>query len=603
MPISNRTPPKDLSKGLAVSETTLRKADEALKNAQAMGLKPDEVQVLETARDTLLDARVRTEFPVLSRVLEDIKGKLEAGESLSFTPAQTQGLLDIMQDLSFAENAMLNKLRDLDVIPKEQFDAFVQPHKDSTNELHGSTGRKAKWGLASFANMGASSAIGYGVAIAAGGPVGAVGALAASTIWGMTVGQKIGGKISENAFIEGALLGMNQAQGKEVVSEVMLLASRAVSGDILVDNNGSLKDRLQREIAVGDMLVGARQKSGEQFAELELPFVDISAKWLEGLPKIAEGLEKGTLSEVEARAAIMALRGQVLDEKGLESVAQTALSTYVKDADGQQLLLVRQLSSFADNLVKHLQENGGKPDATMQQTAAAMVMIYQMAGEKVGALDERGMKLLGLAAAGEKLTDAQVKELDTQVAAKAKATLAKKEPELEVTSSDALKQARLAFDVLWKTVVPSFQDAGDAPVAKRMKAEKLDDGSYQVSGTFKGGFLGLGNEGEFSVKVDAVGQVSAESIHIDLGADFMKDAAKTALAGYAELAGIYDKPTLHLLSNSIESSSASPRDVKVTKQGKAPDDNYELTARLGDKNVKLEITPMGMVAWDKLELS
>jgi hypothetical protein len=285
--------------------------------------------------------------------------------------------------------------------------------------------------------------------------------------------------------------------------------------------------------------------------------------------------------------AILELRGQVLDEKGLEKVAKTALATYVKDSDGQQLLLVRQLADFADNLVTHLKDNGGQVDATLQQTATAMVMIYQMAGERAGAIDDRGMKLLSLAAGGEKLTDAQVRELDTQVLQKAQATLAKKEPELEVTSSDALAQARLAFDVLWGTVVPSFQDVSGAPTARRMRAEKLDDGAHQVTGTFRGGFLGLGNEGEFSVKIDAVGQVDADSIHIDLGAGFMRKAAAAALEGFAELAGL----------------SGKPRNVQVAKQGKAPDDNYELTARLGDKNVKIEITPMGMVAWDKIALS
>lgn len=584
MPISNRTPAKDLKKNLTVAETTLRKADEAVQKAQELGLKPEEVEVLEKSRDVLLDARIRSEFPVVSRIFEDIKGKLEAGEELELSKPQIEGLLDVMEDLSFAENSVLNKLRDLGVISEADFDAFVQPHRDASNELRTGGMRKAKYGALSFANMSAGTALGMGVAIAAGGPVGTLGAIAVSMGYGMVVGKKIGGKINEAAFLENASLGMNQTQGKEAMSEVMLIASRAISGQAAMDTGGTFLDRLQRDLEIGNMMVNARVGSGAGFAALEKPFVEMAASYLEGIGGVAAKLEKGELTEAQAKKAVFDVRNQSLAETNLEQVAQLAITAYVKDPDGQKLALIRQMAASGADLAQELADNDGSLSAESIQTLATMLMLYHNASDNVGAISERGKKLLVKLANGEKLDEGGVKQFQSQVAGFAQKQLEERGPELEVTGSDAKKTAQEAFSVLWGTVVPGFQELEDAPVAKKLRHKELPDGGYEVSGTFKGGFLGWGSEGDFKVKIDNVGNVDSESMQIDLGEDFMKDAAKVAFETFAEQTGLGGKVS----------------DVEVVKQGKAPDDNYELTARVGGQSGKVQITPMGFVAWDKM---
>jgi len=587
MPISNRTPPKDLKKSLTVVENTLRKADEAVKSAVQLGLQPEEQAVLEKSRDVLLDARIRSEFPVVSRIFQDIKGKLEAGETLELTPEQTQGLLDVMGDLSYAENAVLNKLRDLNVIPAEQFDAFVKPHRDASNELQTSTSRKAKYGALSFANMSAGTALGMGVAMAAGGPVGTIGALAVGMGYGMIVGKKVGGMISEKAFIENASLGMNSAQGKEVTSEVMLIAARAIGGAAVLGEGGTLLERLKSDVEVGNLMVSARVGSGLGFQALEQPFIDMAATYLEGAGAVIEKLEKGEINEAEAKQEIFGVRNQALSETNLESVAKTAIITYVKDPDGQQLALLRQLASTSAGLVQQLAEGDGVVPDESKQTVETMLMLYQTAGAKIGGLSDRGLKLLGRIAQGEKLDAGAMKQFDSQVNQFAATTLAEKGPGLEVTGSDAKKTAEEAFDVLWGTVVPGFQELEDAPVAKKLASKQLDDGSWEVTGTFEGGFLGWGSEGDFKVNISSVGDISADSLEVDLGDNFMRKAARAAFETYAEQTG---------LSGSIE-------DVSITKSGSPPDDNYELTADLRGQTLNVEITPMGIVAWDKMSVA
>jgi hypothetical protein len=585
MPISNRTPPKDMGKTLAVTENRLRGASDSIKSAQELGLKPDEVEVLEKARDVLLDARVRQEFPVLSRVFENIKSKLEGGESLELTEPQTRALLDMMGDHSFAENEILNKLGELGVIPKDQFDSFVKEAKDMTRTVQNTTKDKAKWAFANFGNIGVASAMGYGIAFAVGGPAGALGAVAVSTIWGYTGGKKIQGAIAERAFIEGAVKGMNAAQGQEVGSELMLLTGRAATGEIF-SGDGTLLDNLKREVELGKMLGEARAASGLGVQSLETSFMMMSQAWMAGLEPILEKLESGKMSEAEARQAIFEVRGKALNEATLEVTAQIALANYVQDPDGQVLALLRQMKVSSDAAMKDLKDNGGKASQETRDTVATMVMLYQTSTAKIGGVSDRGMELLNMVAKGEDLNPNQLKQFESQVVANVDKSLTDREPDLKTNKSDARKQAELAFDVLWSTVVPSFQEMAEAPTATKMNAKKLDDGSWEVTGKFKGGFLGMGSEGDFSVQLSDIGQIDVSSISIDLGEDFMKDAAKVAFETYAEQTGVGGKVS----------------DLKMEKAGKAPDDNYVMTGKVGGKAAKVEITPMGFVAWDKLSV-
>ncbi len=590
MPISNRTPPKVISQNLAVTENQLRKGTDGIKTAEgSYGFNDDDKAVLQKAKDVLLNARIQNEFPIVARVLGDVVKRVEGGEKLEWTPEQTKGFLDLVGELSYAENDTLNKLRDLGVIPAEQWDSFVTPHKDQTNLLQSGFARKAKWGLASMGGMLPTLVLGYGAAIAIGGPLGALAALGASTTFGMTVGKKVQEKIGTAAFLENSKLGVNADKGEEVTSEAMLLTSRAAQGDVLLDTEGSLLDRLKREAALGDMVVQARASSGTPIGPLEQPFIDIAAKYLEGLGPIADKLDKGQLTETEARKAVFDLRAHALDAGKLDGVAKIALSTYVNYPDGQKLVFLRQLATSSEQLVEHLKQNGGKASETERGEAAAMIQIYHATQGELGTLSMDALSMLATVANNIPLKPEQIQILEDQVAGPAAKLSAELEPKLVATPDVAVKQAKLAFDVLWGTVVPSFNEIKDAPVAKGIKTTPLEGGGFEVSGRFKGGilsFLGIGSEGNFSVKVDDAGHVDADSMKIDLGPKFAKYVGGKAFETYKDMIGL-----------KVGTSGVDVDDNKTA------DGRYTVRGRVGDMNGNVEVSPMGMVAWDTMKVT
>lgn len=587
MPISNRTPPKVLAGNLAINETKLRKAKDGIEGAESFPFTADDKAVLDKAKDVLLNARIRTEFPVVARILDDVVKRTEGGESLQWTPEQTKGFLNLVGELSFAENDTLNKLRDLGVIPQGDWDSFVKPHKDATNEAQGGAGRKLKYGSLSFGAMMPTMVLGFGVAMAVGGPAGALMALAASTTFGMTAGTKLQEKIQSSAFLENAKLGVNASAGKEVTSEAMVITTRAAAGDVF--RAGNFLDHLKQEQALGDMMVQARASSDQPISPLEQPFIDIAAQYLEGLGPIIAKYDAGKLTEIDARKAVMELRGQALDANKLDGVAKAALATYVNHPDGQKLVFLRQLAETSEQLVEHLAKNGGKADATMRGEAAAMIQIYSATGGQLGTLSLESLAILASVANNVPLDATQQAILKKDVMVPAQTMRDELEPKLVATKDVAISQAKAAFDVLWGTVVPSFNDIKDAPVAKGITATKLPDGGYEVSGKFKGGFLafmGIGSTGEFKVKISDAGHVDPASMKIDLGEKFAKFAGEKALEMWTKNVGI---------GAGVHSVGV---DDKKTDEGR-----YVVRGGVGDLAGKVEVSALGLVAWNTLKVT
>jgi hypothetical protein len=587
MPISNRTDKKTLDKTLAYQEAGLKKGSDGIDTAQkSANFSAEDQQVLAKAQDVLLNKRLETEFPIVQRVLLDAQQRLQNGEKLEWTPDQTKGFLSILEDLSFTENDALHKLSDLGVIPKDQWDAFVKPAQDQTNQVQATIGRKAKWMLASMGVSVPQMGIAYGAIIAVGGPAGALTALLLSTGYGLTVASKMQKAIGEKGFVENAMLGVNAAQGKEVSSEPMLLTARLAENDLLTSKEGTLADRMKQEVAMGDMLVGARQSSEMGITPIEQPFIDIAADYLAGLGPIEQKLEKGSITETEARKEIMDLRGKCLDSSRLDSVAKVALSTYVNHPEGQRLLFVRQLAETSQNLVDELKKSGGIPSDGMRQDAAAMLQVYSMTKGDVGKVDMASLGLLAQVMGKQPLNETQIGLLQANVATPARTLADQLEPQLKLSPDTAIKQAKLAFDVLWGTVVPSFNEIKDQPVAKGIQTKALPDGGYEVSGKFKGGilsFLGIGSEGNFSVKLNDAGQVDPQSMKIDLGPKFAKFAGAKALETWSRDTGL--------------NKSVSGVDVASS------DGKYVVTGDVGSMRGRVEVSPMGMVSWDTLKVT
>ena len=165
---------------------------------------------------------------------------------------------------------------------------------------------------------------------------------------------------------------------------------------------------------------------------------------------------------------------------------------------------------------------------------------------------------------------------------------AKLEPELRASKDVAIEQAKLAFDVLWGTVVPSFNEIKDAPVGKNFSAKPLPDGGFEVSGNFKGGmlsFLGIGSEGKFSVKIDEAGQVDPKSVSIDLGPKFAKYAGAKALEMWSKDTGLGKKV------------SGATVDDRMGADGR-----YTVRASIGSSmRGSVEVSGMGLVAWDTMK--
>jgi hypothetical protein len=336
------------------------------------------------------------------------------------------------------------------------------------------------------------------------------------------------------------------------------------------------------------MIVKARASSGMPIGPLEQPFISIGAKYLEGIAPIAEKLEKGQITEIEARQAIMDVRGKALDANALDGVAKLALSTYVNYPQGQKLVYVRQLAETAQGLVDDLKKNGGVVGDDMRSEAAAMLQIYSMSKGELGKLDLPSLGLLAQVVNKAPLDAKQIQAVQTGIADPARTMREQLEPQLKATSDVAVKQAKLAFEVLWGTVVPSFNEIKDQPVAKGIQTKALPDGGFEVSGKFKGGilsFLGIGSEGDFKVKVDDAGRVDPESMKIDLGPKFAKFAGGKALETWAKGTGIG------------KSASGVEVDDKKTADGR-----YTVRGDVGSMHGKVEVSAMGMVAWDTMKV-
>jgi hypothetical protein len=608
---------KNLAKTLTNSEELLQPTEMSLKDiAAAPDLRADEVAALRTAGAALLEIRVRREFPILGRVLDDVLSRLKDGTPPKpLSDGETRALVELMGTLSHAQNDALVFLKNRNIIQSPQWDKIVVPHRDASNVEGDKHLNKAKWGVLNAANLSSPVAAAILVStVASGGILGMVGATAVAIGMGMTVTKNVAGKLGTDARVEARTIGMDALEGKEVASEAVLIASRLAEGLVFIDTSaelprsaadaffgvpkkkadpkpGEFAQKLGTEVELGTMVLNAREKAGLDWSPEEQPFIPLTTGWYYGLADLLEKHEKTPLSDTQLRQAAFELRGEVMKPADLENVAKafitTSLAANIGDDPGRQgLVLLDHVQKQGRALLAQLQKANGVPTDETKSAAQSLAALDGLVRKELQGKVPAGLvATLKDVAAGKTLDRAgqaaMAKGLDG-----AKANFDDLKQSSGLTYSDATDRAKEAFATLWGAVLPSFQDVkrGDVPKLKVANVVSDGQGRIDVTGTVKHGWFG--SEGSFSMKLTSAGLVDPESIKMDLGPTFAVSAAKNAVERAGAMLG---KDAMVWVADLLPKAKA--------------DDPYVVRCSLaGGKKCDVAVTAMGMVDWSTVRI-
>lgn len=582
MPLTIGPNDKNLAKTLTGSEELIAPTQMNLKTiAAAADLAPDEVAALRGAGEVLLQVRVRREFPVLGRVFDDLLSRLKDGTPTKpLTEGETRALVELMGSLSHAEHDALVLLKNRGVIQSQHWDAVVVPHRDASNAEQDARLNKAKWGLANIANM--SAPVGAAIlvsTVASGGVIGMVGATAVALGMGLTVTPKIGKEIQTAGRVEARTLGMNALEGKEVSSEVVLMASRLAEGAVF-EGKGRIGERLNTEVELGTLALNAREKAAIPWSPEEQPFMPLAQDWYYGLADLLAAHEKQPMNDAALRGKAFALRGEVMRPERLEVLAKGFIATTLAartevDPKLQGLVYLGHVVETTEQIAAALQKSGGKPTDDVKEAASSLVQLAELVRPEIkGHMPASLKKALSELAAGGTTTSL------TQGVADARRTLDDERRASGLYREEAKNQVKLAFRALWGQILPSFQDVKDTPKLKIKQTEPDVDGGYVVRGAVKHGWFG--SEGSFEMKLSSAGLVDADSIKIDLGPTFAVQAAKNAFERAGEMLG----------------KDVRVRIADLVQAGTAGGDPYVVRCMLdGGATCDVKVSAMGMVDW------
>jgi hypothetical protein len=568
---------KQLRSTLANSAQQIDPVVDQLKGLSiAPDLKADEVAALKKAVEVGIKLQLRREFPILERVVDNLLSRLQTGEDLKpLTTVESRALVDLLGSLSDAENEALNYLRGAGLIREADWKDVVEPHRAESNKIQRTEVKKVKWGLAVGANGLAPAVAAISLSMLIPGIGGAIGAVAMATGMGLAVTPKIHEKINVSSRIEGRALGMNVIEGRETMSELVLLAARVADGDVF---KGNIQENVEREVALGNLLLESRGRAGIQTGAYEGEFRDMARDYHMGLAGIAEQNATTPMDGGAMRKEIYDLRaGLMAPEKVTPLVQLVGAINIPTDTDTRVMVAHRQVA----NLFKLLGEQAAAGGPEAQGTAIYLNHALPLLDDEVqGAVTSVMRNLVSKIGKGEVLTaedKALLKDCGVELSRIADAKIERD----GLDYGRAEDRAREVLAVMLEQVLPSFGEEMGDPKFRDVRAFG-EDGGFTVKGAFKSGLFS--NEGSFELKLHRDGTVDMDSFKLDVGPKRARTVAEAAAKEAASM----------LLGRAAS--------VSVNGISGGGDKNYVADVSIDGKRAKVEVTPMGLVDWSSIKV-
>ncbi len=537
-------------------------------------LKPDEASVLRSAAEVVIKLQLRREYPILERVLSSLMGRLKTGDAVQpLDTAQTKALVELMGTLSDAENAALNHLNDVGLIKPTDWQDVVKPHKAWSNRLEHGDVQKVKWGAALLANGLSPVAAAITLSMLIPGVGGALGAVVMATGMGLAVSPKVNAKIQFASSVENRAMGMNTLEGRETVSEPVLLTARLAEGAAFQGPN--MAANLAQEVELMNLLLKARSDSNKGWGGYESAFLQSAGNYQAGVEALAKEHATTPMSDAAMRRELFDFRATLMAPEKMLPLVQLVAAINVPPNDDTRIILGHRQMAEAFALVsKQVAVGSPEAPASAQFILSALPV---MDDEVQGSVTSFNKLLLNKVIAGAALTpdeQGQLKTASTDLMRIATDALSYH----GLDASGAKKRGSEIVEAYLRNVLPAFgQESGDVKV-RDVSVTTDRDGSFVVRGGFKSGWFA--QEGGFHLKVGRDATADMSEVKIDIGPKRASAIAQAAVTQAATL----------LQTNG--------RDVQVTNvSGGNGGNDYSVDVTVAGKALKVAVTSMGLVDW------